>query len=51
MLRIMLMFLLMGCVFGCGGVGQPEEPTNPDPPPGAKFSASSAKSKTGINGK
>lgn len=51
MSRIFLAICLISSISGCGGSGQPEEPTNPDPPPGAKFSGSSAKSKTGISEK
>jgi hypothetical protein len=51
MSRIILVVCLMGFVCGCGGSGQPEEPTNPDPPPGVKFNASSANKKTGIGEK
>ena len=48
MSRILLAICLISSICGCGGTGQPEEPTNPDPPPGARFSGSSANSKAGI---
>lgn len=51
MSRIILAICLIGGLCGCGGSGQPEEPTNPDPPPGARFSGSSAHSKTGMSEK
>lgn len=51
MSRILLAICLISSICGCGGSGQPEEPTNPDPPPGARFSGSSANSKAGIGEK